>query len=432
MSIKSLLMPMVTRRLFARDRLLARRAKTERSRQREGRPHRVHYFHQTDDPYSALAAASLSALQQRYAIELAVHVVSPPADDAAPERDRLVAYSRRDAQLMAQKFGLQFADSGEQPDAQLVWTANRQLVAAIEDGRFIAASQAVSRSLWQPGSEPQILQTNGRLEEEALTHAHMHASDALRVEWGHYLGASFYYEGEWYWGIDRLHHLERRLQELGAQRAGVEGLMYPPDDGLEGAEPVEGAEPIDFFFSLRSPYSAIVAQRVFELGRRTGAHVRLRYVLPMVMRGLPVPRIKREYIAHDAAREAHLWGTPFGCFNDPVGRPTERGLALIPLAQRKDLGQEYILSFMQGVWAEGLDAGSNKDLRTIAERAGLSWNDAKVALKDSGWRTIAEANREALLAVGLWGVPSLIAGNTAVWGQDRLWAVRDAVMRQPT
>ena len=53
-------------------------------------------------------------------------------------------------------------------------------------------------------------------------------------------------------------------------------------------------------------------------------------VLPMVMRGLPVPRPKRLYIVHDAAREARLHSTPFGRFNDPVGRPTERGLAIIP------------------------------------------------------------------------------------------------------
>jgi len=438
MSIKSLLMPMVTRRLFSRERLLALRAKAERQRKRSGQPHLVHYFHQADDPYSALAAASLTALQMRYAIELAVHVVSPPADDTAPERDKLVAYSRQDAQRLGRHHGLQFSDPGAQPDAATVSAANQQLVAAIEDGRFTAVAKELSRRLWQPASaltSQAVASTgtapaSGRLADEATTRAHLKASDALREKWGHYLGASFYYEGEWYWGIDRLYHLEQRLQDLGVQRPGVQGVLYPPDDGLADVVPVQDAEPIDFFVSLRSPYSAIVAQRVFELGRRTGAPVRLRYLLPMVMRGLPVPRIKRQYIAHDAAREAHARGIPFGCLNDPVGTPTERGMALIPLAQRLGVAEAYLLSFMQGVWAEGLDAGSDRDLRTIAERAGLPWPDAQAALKDSGWRTIAEANREALFASGLWGVPSFIVGNTAVWGQDRLWAVRDALVKR--
>jgi 2-hydroxychromene-2-carboxylate isomerase len=340
-----------------------------------------------------------------------------------------VAYSRRDAQLLAGHHGLQFTDPGVQPEPATVFAANQQLVAAIEDGRFITAVQELSRILWQPGEAIGVSPMNGRLETVAATRAHLQASDALRQKWGHYLGASFYYEGEWYWGIDRLYHLEQRLQDLGVQRTGVQGYLYPPDDGLAPASPVVDAAPIDFFFSLRSPYSAIVAQRVFELGRRTGAPVRLRYLLPMVMRGLPVPKIKRQYITHDAAREAYVRGIPFGCLNDPVGTPTERGLALMPLAQRQGVAEAYVLSFMQGVWAEGLDAGSNAGLRAIAERAGLAWPDAQAALQDSGWRTIAEANREALFASGLWGVPSFIVGNTAVWGQDRLWAVRDALLK---
>ena len=82
---------------------------------------------------------------------------------------------------------------------------------------------------------------------------------------------------------------------------------------------------------------------------------------------------------------------------------------------------------MRGVWAEGLDAGSDRGLRRIVERAGLAWNDATLALRDQAWRTTAETNRTDLFALGLWGVPSFQIGNTAVWRQDRLWAVEDAL-----
>jgi 2-hydroxychromene-2-carboxylate isomerase len=158
--------------------------------------------------------------------------------------------------------------------------------------------------------------------------------------------------------------------------------------------------------------------------------VRLRFVLPMVMRGLAVPAIKRRYITLDAAREARARGIPFGRLNDPVGKPTERGLALIPLAERLGQGQAYVLSFMQGVWSEGIDAGSDKGLRTIAERANIPWTEAQAALQDDTWRATAEANRLELFSLGLWGVPSFRVGDTAVWGQDRLWAVRQALVQQ--
>jgi 2-hydroxychromene-2-carboxylate isomerase len=115
--------------------------------------------------------------------------------------------------------------------------------------------------------------------------------------------------------------------------------------------------------------------------------------------------------------------------NDPVGRPTERGLALIPLAQRLGRGEAYVSAFMHGVWAEGIDAGSDRGLRSIVQRAGLPWADAQDALQDQSWREVAERNRQDMFALGIWGVPSFVAGDTAVWGQDRLWAIQEALLR---
>jgi 2-hydroxychromene-2-carboxylate isomerase len=433
MSIKTMLMPVISQHLLARERLLRLRAKAERERLAGARPHQVHYFHQVDDPYSALAAGILPQLIARYDIDVVPHVVGPPPDSAAPEREKLIAYSRKDARLLARHWNLVFDDLIGQPQEQSVELATRLLVAAVQDGTFIEAAGEISTCLW---SDPSSLFSMGRsggplrAVDASAAASHVAASDALRQKLGHYLGATFFYAGEWYWGIDRLHHLERRLQDLGAQRPGIQGPMFPPDADLN--EPVKLARPlpIDFFFSFRSPYSAIVAPRVFELGRNTGAPVRLRFVLPMVMRGLSVPREKRAYITLDAAREAHARRIPFGRLNDPVGRPTERGLSLIPFAEQAGRAEAYVLSFMHGVWAEGIDAGSDRGLRRIVERAGLSWDAAQMALKDETWRQTAEANREALFALGLWGVPSLRVGDTAVWGQDRLWAVQEALLRQ--
>lgn len=423
MSLRSLLMPVLSQHWLSEERLLKARARCERRRRARGEPHRVQLFHQVDDPYSALLAQALPALLQRYDIELQAHVVPPPTDAAAPDRARLVAYSRRDAQLLARRHGLAWADPGHQPGAAAVLATTRALVAAAEAGRFAEHAGPLSQALWQGGTAPGLPAAT-----EAQAAAHLAAAAGLRQRLGHYLGATLHYGGEWYWGIDRLHHLEQRLQSLGAQRPGTGGALFPPPDEGAGGSGTGDAPAIDFYFSLRSPYSAIVTPRVFALGRRTGAQVRLRYVLPMVMRGLAVPGEKRRYIALDAAREARLHQQPFGRLNDPVGRPVERGLALLPLAERLGRGQDYVASFMRGVWAEGLDAGSKRGLRRIAERAGLPWPEAQAALHDEAWRQTAEANRVEMLALGLWGVPSFRVCGTAVWGQDRLWAVQEAVL----
>jgi 2-hydroxychromene-2-carboxylate isomerase len=382
MSIKTWLMPIVMERMLSAQQQERARSKFERGRSARKAAHEVHYFHQNDDPYSQLLAAQLPRFLERYRVQLIAHLVSPPTDAAAPERERLQAYSARDAALLAAHVGI-------------------------------------------PAPQPQSIAASD--PAETLTQA-----DALRRKLGHYLGATLYYGGEWYWGIDRLHHLESRLQRLGLQAsATVQGSMFPPGQDLTEPVALQNPPPIDFFFSLRSPYSAIVAPRVFELARLTGAQVNLRFVLPMAMRGLPVPREKRMYIVHDAAREARMRGIPFGRFNDPLGAPTERGLSLIPLAESQGLGQAYVLSFMRGVWSEGLDAGSDTALELIATRAGMTWATAKKALKNPAWRSQAEQHRAEMFDLGLWGVPSFRVGNTSVWGQDRLWAVQDALHIAP-
>jgi 2-hydroxychromene-2-carboxylate isomerase len=429
MSIKSLLMPAITARLLSRDRLLAQRVRAERQRVARGEPHRLLYFHQVDDPYSALLAQVLPRLLARYDLRLDAHIVGAPADDAAPERDKLVAYSRKDAQLLARHWQLQFTDTGRQPTPEACVLARRQLVAAIAADRFSQSAAPVSLQLWDPA--PTLPPDRPALADPAATERHVADSEALRQRLGHYLGATLYYAGEWYWGIDRLHHLESRLQQLGAQRSGDSAAMFPPPGELQPATRAPDAPVIDFFVSLRSPYSAIVAPRAFALAEQTGARLRLRPVLPMAMRGLAVPRSKRMYITQDAAREAHVRQIPFGRLNDPLGRPTERGLALLALAMQQGRDKSFLLSFMQGVWSEGVDAGSDRGLRRIAERAGLSWDDARLALDNDQWRQVAEANRAAMFALGLWGVPSFHVRNLAVWGQDRLWAVRQAVLQTP-
>ena len=345
----------------------------------------LHVFLQPDEPYSQLLAQALPKLQSRYAVSVLQHWVSEPDDSAVPEREKLKAYSQIDAKRLAVEYGLVFP-------APLDKSSN---------------------------------------SETSLQEAHQ-----LRKKWGHYLSGVIYYEGEWYWGIDRLHHLESRLNDLGlstqAQSLGLhkaKPLFFTPQYQPVAHVP-EGTD-IDFYFSFRSPYSAISAAQIFKWAKENGVQVNLKYVLPMVMRGLPVPADKRRYISLDAAREAYVQNVNFGCLNDPVGRPTERGLSLIPFAQMHQLAEAYVMSFMQGVWSEGLDAGTDQHLKIMVERAGLNWPAAKDILKSDAnellWRATAEQNRQSLFALGLWGVPSFKFEDTAVWGQDRFWVIEKAL-----
>ena len=421
----------------------ARRWWLERRRRVARAPHRVLYFHQVDDPYSQLAAQLLPELCRRYEIELAPRLVGPPSDEAAPERERLAAFARRDAADIAKGYRLEFPAAAAAPVPESIGLAERILAAALAPERFAAQAARVGAALWaRDGAALEALARSEGAAEADAARALRAEAERERDGLGHYLGAMFHYGGEWYWGVDRLHYLERRLRELGALRAGEGAALIAPRPERApapalSAPPSQSRLVLEFYASLRSPYSYIAMERVYALARRYPLELALRPVLPMVMRGLPVPRAKRLYIALDARREAEDAGVAFGRICDPVGRPVERGFSLYPAARSRGRGAEYLLCFARAAFAEGVDTGTDAGLRHVAERAGLRWEELRGQQGREGWREELERNREQLFALGLWGVPSFRLQGGAhgepdycSWGQDRLWRVEEEIRRR--
>ncbi len=234
------------------------------------------------------------------------------------------------------------------------------------------------------------------------------------------MGGMLYYGGEWYWGLDRLHYLETRLRSVGA-------LIKPDRFSIPSVPATTGHVngTLHMYLSFRSPYSYIALQRAITLTQAYGVDLKLRFVLPMVMRGLPVPKLKRLYIVHDVAREAKRLDLPFGRIVDPLGKAVECGYALMPWARRQGKDVELAKSFTTAVWSQGIDASTQNGLRRIVETAGLPWDEAKEKLQTDEWRVEAEENRQELVRYGLWGVPSFRFEDKTVWGQDRMWLIEE-------
>lgn len=395
------------------------RAKASQARRRSGARRVVSYFHRFGDPASALMAPLMLALQQRFEINVEVWLTGPPEAAVAPEPVSLEVFARADAARLAQVFGLAFTNPGAPPDRARIAEADNLGAAALGSDDALARIASLDAALWADEAfEP------GESGEAARA---LKAGSARRDGLGHFQSGTAYFEGEWYWGADRLHYLETRLDEDGARCAG-EGFLAPPLLESQAQGDVRGAV-IEVYPSLRSPYTWLAMARVFALAERWNARVVLRPVLPMVMRSLPVPQRKGLYFLKDCAREAQRLGLEFGNISDPVGAPTARGLAVLMPAIEADKGEAFVLSFLKGAWSEGVDAGTDRGLREMAERAGVAWVDVKAGLADSGWRAEVEANRKHLTERGLWGVPSFTIGDIAVWGQDRLWVVEAELKR---
>ncbi|MEP5763028.1 MAG: DsbA family protein [Halieaceae bacterium] len=417
------------RRFSDQKRMQRMRQKCEQRRQAAGEAHKVEYFHQVEDPYSYLMAQVLPALLDRYDIELQIHLVSGPPGDNASEPDLLLPYSQMDCAEVAPYYGLSFPRQASAPEAGQIELAMR-ILAAAEGAPTPARLLSVSAALWSSdAAELQALAASVDLASADTAAQRLEQGNQRRQQLGHYSGAMLFYGKEWYWGVDRLYHLENRLRELGATRAGSDTLLMPRPAIEAGGLRDDGSLTLEIFPSLRSPYSSFIFDHAMYLAEATGVRIQLRPVLPMVMRGAAVTRLKGQYIMFDTGREAAQLGPEWGNAWDPIGEPVRRAFALFPWAESQGKGAALLSAFMHGAFYERVKTHRLSGLRKIVTRAGLSWEEARQHLQDTDWQEPLEQNRLQLYRESIWGVPSfrLLGANgdclLSTWGADRLWLV---------
>lgn len=382
------LMAFLGNRLIDPKRRARRRAKFERERVRSGAPHRVEYFHQHDDPYSHLAQQVLDRFKDRYAIDLVIHQIRATGGKNQPELEKLAAWARGDAEQIAPHYGLQ-----------------------------------------------RPFEMTDRWDSEA-NEAALAQGSARLAELGHYSGAMFYYGGEWFWGVDRLFHLEQCLRDVGACKDPALPYICPrPQIDISGVDASQLT--LDFYPSLNSPYSSIIFDRTIAMARECGIKLNHKPVLPMIMRGVPATRQKGMYILSDTKREAEHLGVEFGPAISPIGEPTRKIYSLFAWARGQGKDVSLMSSALDLTWTQGEGLHRKNGLRKAVERSGLDWSEALRHLGSNGWKEeTAGYQLEMTESMGLWGVPSyrLHGGDgdedLCVWGQDRLWLVAAEIRRR--
>lgn len=406
----------------------ARRA-LSRARQRITQaPRRLDLYVDIADPMSHLTAQAVARLVEVYPVELAVHVITPPASDVDPAPVLRVKHAVRDARQVAEYWNVEFAGQRE-ADPGMVRDAGTALIRARPAADQLRAFIELTGAMWR-GDRKRLGELVLRYGADSSTAIapQLNANYAELRKAGHYQGAMVAYDGAWYWGIDRLPYLEAALGEALGQTAPP--VVTPRPEADRGPLKLSD-KPLscELWFSFRSPYSYLALERIEAVLAPHGVPLVLKPVAPMVARGLPVPTVKRMYIVHDAKREADRHGIAFGELCDPLGRGIDHCLAIAHRAARHGLAMAFARSAMRGIWAEALDMAEYVDLRRVVERAGLSWDDARAALDDPDAIKAAQANAAELAVVHLWGVPSVRCGDFVAWGQDRLDLLADRLRR---
>ena len=408
-------------------------------RKLSGQPSELHYFHQVDDPYSFLVVQHLHSFEADYNLPLRTHLVSNNDKAYQGDAERFALWAYNDARSIAPFYGeaLPIPKISETkqnlslPSSEQTEIANNLLAPFVDTPAFAEQAKAIGRNLW--------LGDNLKLSEDSYesTTTVLRQNNELLEKLGHYRGGAFYFEGEWFWGVDRISLLRARLSEEGfaTRQTDSADATHPPlaEQVLKVA--VNGAKNVtlEYFPSLRSPYTAIGHQQVADLIQRSGVQLTLRPVMPMLMRGIPAPRAKQQYIIMDCAREARAKSIAFGNFVDPFGEPVKRAFALYPGALNLNHGLEFIGEYLAACFAQGIDIDSEGGLKTVVKNAGLDWDELSIEAAKCDWQNVLEENLQAMLGAGLWGVPSFRVsggskeGSFSCWGQDRIWLVEHEI-----
>lgn len=188
-----------------------------------------------------------------------------------------------------------------------------------------------------------------------------------------------------------------------------------------------------FYFSFRSPYSWLAAEKLeAELGDLGVAIERIPiYPTPETFPNDPsaLPD-KQAYLIQDIPRLAREQGL---ALRFPASSDTDWALphAAFLGAQRHGAGQRFMLAAFRKRFCEGLDLGEDGVVADAAVDAGLDpervleagRSEEFRAEASAGWRLAVERDR-------IFGVPSFVFAGKLYWGQDRMHFLRSAIVRK--
>lgn len=423
---KALRSAMLSWLLSAREQRL-RRAIADLKRRCGGGRHVLRCFLQLDDPYSYLLAWFLPAIRESFEVRIDLHLAQALLDGYRPQPELYAEHALLDCERLAYELGVPFLDKGVAPPVEHRRSAMEYLSRRLGAADYDAELLQVLQHYWR-GDAESIARRVAGISDSGQAESHLLRNSELLEKLGHFGTATIHYGSEWFAGIDRLHYLVERLQDSSARQertldSRLVSLFRAMQLDLPVAPPGTAKQlpPLELFFSFRSPYSYVGLRRFARVAGSFGIQTQIRPVLPMVMRGMQVPRNKITYFSRDSAREARRHALQMGPARDPVGSGVERCHAVFAYAETQGRQKEFAFAATEAIWAGAIDVSTDRGMRRVTDSAGLSWPDAREALHNSAWRALAESNRESMLESGCWGVPVARMGEFAVWGQDRDW-----------
>ena len=416
------------------DLLNRERQKREKIRVSENRSHKVFYYHQVDDPYSILVLPVLEKLKSFYQVDLECILVGGPPKQTVPEPNMYKIHCLNDVRNIAPWYG-QDKKILNYPLKNEIDLANK-ILSNCEQPNFIQIALDLMDILWLEESKSleKIYKENFNSINEINTTIEI--GNKFRKGNGYYNSSSFYYEGESYWGVDRLNHLENRLIDLGLKKTDTDQYIINRKSNKNYPSNQTNKLNLTIYPSLNSPYTFICFPRVRNIIEKYPVNIITKPVLPMLMRGMHIPRYKGKYILSDAAREGRINNIYINKIYSPLGKPAELAYSLFPIINAHNKGFSYIEKLTIASFHNGVNIGNKAFLKKIVRELDLSWNEIKNDLGKRKWKKVLDENLNEMYEGNCWGVPSFRITDEKhenpfyQWGQDRLWLIEEEIKKR--
>lgn len=330
------------------------------------------------------------------------------------------AWALNDAQVLAKYFNL--AMERNYPNESLLIAGQHLWQLSVKD---IGSARAVFESVWQHKLEDRVQASTPVINYQIKNQKRL-------LNKGHYLPASLYFAGDWFVGVDRLFYLEDKLTTEGLNKEGLSNKYQIKQPKLPNskAENFLPEHTLQIYLSLRSPYSYLGFVKARRLAHRYHLKLKIKPVVPLMMRGLKVPLSKQRYIYTDAFREAQAANIKFSTFNDPYGAGIINCYQLFAYIESQGKEEAFIDAAFQAIYVKNLNLAQASVVEALCHQIGIDYQLALAYQEEHDWQVWSDTNLQELSNDGFWGVPCFKFGEVNCWGQDRLFLIEDAILQK--
>jgi 2-hydroxychromene-2-carboxylate isomerase len=179
-----------------------------------------------------------------------------------------------------------------------------------------------------------------------------------------------------------------------------------------------------FFVDVGSPYAWLAAERV-EAGVLGSSEVVWE---PVLLGGVFAARGSGSWALTDARaqgieeveRRALAYGLPAVRWPEPWPGNMLLAMRAATAAAEAGFARAFLLAALRLGFVDGRDLSDPAAVADAASAAGIEGNELLAAASSPSVKASLRERTEAAIALGVRGVPSVVVGGQAFWGDDRL------------